>query len=340
MRDRFERSARLGAERQPLDAARPVGEPVHLLAREHETHGTLQRLGAEHSEHDLILRPQAGAEAAAHIGRQHAHIVRLHVEDAAQILLHVLHALGLVVDRELAAAFPDRRRGEQFHRIVMLDRNEIFRRVPHRRGRKRLIGLATRLRRRLDRHRLVAFGKEVGREPLRLVFHAYQRGGKARDLPFLGQDESDRLPVEQDLVVIERPERRALLGRHIVFPRAGRARHRRPVFMRENVEHAFDAQRVARVNVRDAALGDRRCHDGGVDEAIDIVLAGILGGAGHLGMTVDAGGRSADVGRCAISHGAHRTFLDDCDCGVPRAACVSARTTARRARSILKALCA
>ena len=32
-------------------------------------------------------------------------------------------------------------------------------------------------------------------------------------------------------------------------------------------------------------------------------------------------------------------FLLDCDCGVPRAACVSARTMARRASSILKALC-
>jgi hypothetical protein len=94
-----------------FDARGPVGEPVHLLAGEHETHGALQRLGAEHRQHDLILRPQAGAEAAAHIGRQHAHVVRLHVEDAAEILLHILHALGLVVDGELAAALPDRGRG-------------------------------------------------------------------------------------------------------------------------------------------------------------------------------------------------------------------------------------
>ena len=47
---------------------------------------------------------------------------------------------------------------------------------------------------------------------------------------------------------------------------------------------------------------------------------------------------TADIAR---RHGspAHRIFLSDCDCGVPAAACVSARTTARRARSILKALC-
>ena len=245
VRDRVQRSVPLGAERQPLDGRRPVGEPVHLLAGKHETHGALQRLGAEHRENDLILRPQAGAKAAAHIGRQHAHIVRLHVEDAAQISLHVLHALGLVVDGELAAVLPDRGRGVQFHRIVMLDRNEIFRLVPYRCSRKSFVGLAARLLRLLDGHRLAAFGKEVGRERLGLIVHAHQRGGKARDLPFLRQDQGDRLPVEQDLVVIERAQRFALLRGHIVLLGAGRARHWRPVFMRENVEHAFDAQRFA-----------------------------------------------------------------------------------------------
>src|SRR6516164_819215 len=105
--------------------------------------------------------------------------------------------------------------------------------------------------------------------------------------------------------------------------------------MRENVEHAFDAQRLAHVDARDAAFGDRRRDDGRVGKAVDIMFAGIFGGARHLGMTIDAGGGCADIG-----HGAHRTFLEDWDCGVARAAWVRARTTARRARSILKALCA
>jgi hypothetical protein len=55
----------------------------------------------------------------------------------------------------------------------MLNRNEIFRLVPHRRGRKGLVGLAARLLRLLNLHRLVARGKEVGRERLRLIFHAH-----------------------------------------------------------------------------------------------------------------------------------------------------------------------
>ena len=47
--------------------------------------------------------------------------------------------------------------------------------------------------------------------------------------------------------------------------------------------------------------------------------------------------RAADNSAPA-DHG-HAIFLFDCDWGVPFAACVNVRTIARRARSILKALC-
>src|SRR3954447_14580088 len=47
---------------------------------------------------------------------------------------------------------------------------------------------------------------------------------------------------------------------------------------------------------------------------------------------------TADIARHGGSLG-HRIFLSDCDCGTPAAACANARTTARRAKSILKALC-
>jgi hypothetical protein len=66
-------------------------------------------------------------------------------------------------------------------------------------------------------------------------------------------------------------------------------------------------------------------------------LGGIFCGAGDLLEAVDAGCGSADV-RC---HGCAQTiFFEDCDCGVPRAACVSARAMQRRARSIYRRKCA
>ena len=72
----------------------------------------------------------------------------------------------------------------------------------------------------------------------------------------------------------------------------------------------------------------------GLDQTVAIKFAGIFRGAGHFGMAVDAGCGRTDIG----CHAAHRIFLLDWICGVPAAACVKARITARRARSILNAL--
>ena len=105
--------------------------------------------------------------------------------------------------------------------------------------------------------------------------------------------------------------------------------------MGEHVDHAVDAQRFAGVDARDAPFRDGRLDDIAMDEAGDIELAGIFGLAGDLGPAVDAGRRCSDIG----CHGAHRIFLSDCDCGVPRAAWLSVRTMARRASPILKSLC-
>src|SRR5262249_44021589 len=135
--------------------------------------------------------------------------------------------------------------------------------------------------------------------------------------------------------VVERPERRAVRG-DLVLVRLIVVRHRRTVLVRQHGEHAFDALCGARVDARDAPLGDRRADDARMREAGSVELRGILGGTGDLGDAVDAGCGGADV----ACHGlAHAIFLLDCDCGVPRAACDSARTIARRARSILNVLC-
>ena len=105
--DRVERSVGLGAEREALDRGRAGSRArtsAGASARAAPSARSAQR--AQHRQHHLILRPQPGAEPAADERRHHAQIVRLPVEHAAQIALHILHALGLVVDRELAAAVP------------------------------------------------------------------------------------------------------------------------------------------------------------------------------------------------------------------------------------------
>ena len=94
----------LGTELDPLDHGRPVAEPIHLLPGQHDTHRALQRERRQRGQHHLVLRAQPRAEATAHEGRHDAHIVRLHLEHAAEVALDVLHPLGLVEDRELAVA--------------------------------------------------------------------------------------------------------------------------------------------------------------------------------------------------------------------------------------------
>ena len=108
---------------------------------------------------------------------------------------------------------------------------------------------------------------QIGDVRFWLVFDPHQRGREARGLPILGEDQRDRLAVEHDLVVVERAERRACLGRHIVLVGLVVVGHARPVLVRQHVEHAGDAQRLAGVDARDAALGDGGGDDAAIGEA-------------------------------------------------------------------------
>ena len=83
VRDRIERAVGLCAESDALDRRGPVAEPVHLLPRQHDANGALQRERAKRCQHHLVLRPQAGAEGAADIGRDHADVIGLLAEHAA-----------------------------------------------------------------------------------------------------------------------------------------------------------------------------------------------------------------------------------------------------------------
>jgi hypothetical protein len=104
--------------------------------------------------------------------------------------------------------------------------------------------------------------------------------------------------------------------------------------MGDHVDYAGHAERRAGINAHDAALRNGGRYDAAVDKAGHVELASVMGGAGHFGASVDSWGSGADVG----AHVTHRIFLLDWTCGVPLAACVSVRTMARRASSILNVL--
>ena len=167
------------------------------------------------------------------------------------------------------------------------------------------------------------------------VFDPYQRSGETRRFPILGQHQRDRLSVEQDPVIVKRAIGRSLFRRDVVLVGVVAVGHRRPMLMGKDVDDAGDAQCLAGIDTADAPFRYGRPDDIALDEAGDVELAGIFGFAGDLGPAVDARGSCSDIG----CHGAHRIFLTDCDCGVPRAAWLSVRTMARRASPILKLLC-
>jgi hypothetical protein len=58
--------------------------------------------------------------------------------------------------------------------------------------------------------------------------------------------------------------------------------------MRQHVDHAFNGKRLARVDARDAALGDGGCNDAGMRKTGRIELAGVFRRAGDLGAAIDA----------------------------------------------------
>src|SRR5262249_57599187 len=61
-----------------------------------------------------------------------------------------------------------------------------------------------------------------------LVFHPHQRRCKTRDLRRFGDDERDRLAIEDDPAVVERPERRPC-GGYLILVGLIVIRHRRAV---------------------------------------------------------------------------------------------------------------
>ena len=106
---------------------------------------------------------------------------------------------------------------------------------------------------------------QVGDVRFLVVVDPHQGGRELGDLRLFGDNQRDRLAVEQDPVVVERPEGRPF-RRHVVLVGAVGVRHPRPVRVREHVDHAVDAQGIARVDARDPALGDGGCDDAAVGE--------------------------------------------------------------------------
>src|SRR6185295_16556316 len=121
----------------------------------------------------------------------------------------------------------------------------------------------------------------------------------------------------------ERSERRAN-RRSLVAIAASTSGQAPDVLMGEDLQHAGDRERAGHVDAADPPAGDLAGNHVAVDQMGHVVLRRVPGLAGDLGVAVDAAHWSTDVSR------RHR--------GARAAASPSARTMARFASSILKAL--
>src|SRR6185437_9861099 len=104
--------------------------------------------------------------------------------------------------------------------------------------------------------------------------------------------------------------------------------------MCQHGQDALNAHGRTTLNTRDAALGDGRSYDAPVGQAGNVVLGRVLCSPRDLRESIDAGCAGTDVRHDA----AHVIRLSECDCGMPRAACESARMMALRASLILNVL--
>lgn len=120
--------------------------------------------------------------------------------------MDVLDALRLVVDREAAAAVPDRCRRIELHRVVVLGREDVVGLMANRCPSQRRCGVAARLVRLVHLGGCAAFGFEIGRKRLLLVFDTHARCREFGSFPVLRDDERDWLTVELDPVVVKRAE--------------------------------------------------------------------------------------------------------------------------------------
>src|SRR5262245_65895716 len=98
------------------------------------------------------------------------------------------------------------------------------------------------------------------------------------------------------------------------------------MLVRQDIEHALDAARSARVDAADASLGNRGYDHASMHQVGNIDLGGVFRGTGDFGTTVDARGRTADI----RSHARQLMLFIVCDCSLAVVVWDSSTTTERR----------
>ena len=276
-------------------AAAPDREVEDLAAAVvHRDHVLAARLGPAHGapegsrqprDEDVLGRPALGAEAAADVGRDHAHVRGLEAEDPGQLVAILVRRLGRQPGGEAAVVADGGDRG------AWLERAGGQPLAHHRPGDDRLAvveqpGVGAVLGRHAhtdvgahvaeQQHLVARRGAWVGHHRQRFVVHHHELGGiHARGRP-LGHHGRDDLPDEAHDVARQRRAVQALVDAE------ERRQRERPEVDVGGGEHLHARQRPRRVGIDagDAGVRDLRAHErhrqlAGLAQAVDVAtLAG------------------------------------------------------------------
>src|SRR5215813_1787620 len=89
--------------------------------------------------------------------------------------------------------------------------------------------------------------------------------------------------------------KRRAWGRDLVGVTLVRLPQTRRVFMREDLNHSFESERVARVNLLNSPPGDGAGNHVPVGEIRNLIFGGVFRPARHFGAPVNAADRLSDV---------------------------------------------
>ena len=220
-------------------------------------------------------------------------------EHLREDVLEVEDALGLLVDGQ-HRAIPGRDRSLQLDRVVRLGWHDIGLVELDRRARKRLLDVSALALEALGRgegggHDVgLVVGHEIGGDVglLLVVGGAHRVGRGLGALERVRHRERDVLAVVANVVVGER--RATLVDDAFEAGPEGRAEDLPDVSAMEHRPHAGHLLGGGGVELRDAAVGDRRFDRHGVQHPGKVKVGGVLGLAGHFQRAVPARRAAAD----------------------------------------------
>src|SRR5262245_23757525 len=230
-------------QRHALPGHGPKAQTEHLLASQGNPYRPLEHARSHYGQGRRVLRSQPETECATHVGGKYAQLVFFNAEDVAEIVVHVLRALRLVVDGESTVILTHYGGREHLHRVVVLGGRVVLTRMTVHGPLEGAPRIAARGRRRRDTFPGLRFEftsqerSKVGGVLASFVLDVHECGRVTRLLEGLRYHQGYRLRAEVNFRVLQPAERRAR-GRDFIIPLPVRACESGRVLVADYSQHS------------------------------------------------------------------------------------------------------